>query len=88
MATMTLSVPNNDISVFKLIVQRMGWIIQREAEEKPLFSSAEKAAAKQRGQQLDSFVEKFRTDEISEDDILAEVDAVRQQMYEEGRQTY
>lgn len=88
MATMTLSVPNNDISIFKLIVRRMGWIIQRESEEKPLFSRAEIAAAKHRGQQLDNFVEKFRTEEISEDDILAEVDGVRQQMYEEGRQTH
>ena len=46
------------------------------------------AAAKKRAARLDYFVEKFRTDEISEEDILAECDAVRQEMYEEGQQAH
>ena len=33
MTTMTLQIPNNDVSMFKLIVERMGWLLQREAEE-------------------------------------------------------
>ena len=44
------------------------------------------AASKQRTARLDYFVEKFRTDEISEEDILAECDAVRQEMYEARQQ--
>lgn len=88
MTTMTLSVPNNDVSVFKLIVQRMGWILQRETEENPAFTRTEMKAAEKRGQQLDQFVQKFRTDDISEEDIFAEVDAVRQQMYEAGQQAH
>lgn len=87
MTTMTLSVPNNEVSVFKLIVQRMGWVLQCETEEKPTFTRAEVKAAEKCGQQLDKFVNKFSTDDISEEDIFAEVDAVRQQMYEAGLQT-
>lgn len=83
---MTLTIPNNDISMFKLIVQRMGWLLQREVEEQTPFTFAEQQAAMRRGQKLDYFVDKFRTDELSEEDILAEVDAVRQEMYESGQQ--
>jgi hypothetical protein len=41
---------------------------------------------KERAIKLDYYVEKFRTDEISEEDILEECEAVRQEMYEEGQQ--
>ena len=86
MATMTLTIPNNDISMFKLIVERMGWMLQRETEEQPMFTPAEVQAAKKRGETLRQFIEKFRTDEISEEDIIAECEAVRQEMYEERQQ--
>ena len=86
MATMTLQIPNNDISMFKLIVERMGWMLQPEAEEQPTFTRAEVQAAKQRGKTMRQFIDKFRTDEISEEDIWAECEAVRQEMYEKGLQ--
>lgn len=85
---MTISIPNNDVSIFKQIMERMGWIIQNEKEEKPTFSYAETMAAERRVQQLDRFVEKFHTDEISEEDIFAEVDVVREQLYESKQQTH
>lgn len=86
MATMTLQIPSSDISMFKLIVERMGWMLQRETAEQPAFTRAEVKAAKKRGEIMRQFIEKFRTDEISEEDIWAECEAVRQEMYEERQQ--
>ena len=88
MATMTLQIPNNDVSLFKLIVERMGWMLQLEADEKPTFSQAEIEAARKRGETLRQFIEKFRTDEISEEDIWEECEAVRQERYEERMQAH
>jgi len=82
MATMTLEIPNSDVSLFKLIVERMGWLIQRETMDHPQFTRAEIQAAKKRGKTMRKFIDEFRTDEISEEDILAECEAVRQEMYE------
>jgi hypothetical protein len=86
MTTMTLKIPSSDVSMFKLISERMGWMLQNEVEEKPTFTRAEVEAAKKRGKTMMQFVEKFRTDDITEEDILAECDAVRQEMYEAKRQ--
>ena len=86
MTTMTLKIPSNDVSMFKLISERMGWMLQNEVEDKPTFSRAEVQAAQKRGKTLRQFIEKFRTDEISEEDILAECEDVRQEMYEKGQQ--
>lgn len=86
MTTMTLKIPNNDISMFKLIVERMGWLLQQEANEQPTFTRAEVDAAKRRGETLRQFIEKFRTDEISEEEIREECEAVRQEMYEKRLQ--
>ena len=83
---MTLQIPNSDISMFKLIVERMGWMLQRETVEQPTFTRAEVEAAKRRGETFRQFIEKFRTDEISEEDIWAECEAVRQEMYEKRQQ--
>jgi hypothetical protein len=86
MTTMTLKIPNNDISMFKLIVERMGWLLQQEATEQPTFTRAEVEAAKKRGKMMRQFIEKFRTDEISEEEIREECEAVRQEMYEKRLQ--
>ena len=83
---MTLKIPNNDISMFKLIVERMGWLLQQEATEQPTFTRAEVEAAKKRGKMMRQFIEKFRTDEISEEEIREECAAVRQEMYEKRLQ--
>ena len=86
MTTMTLKIPNNDISMFKLIVERMGWLLQQEATEQPTFTRAEVEAAKKRGKMMRQFIEKFRTEEISEEEIREECEAVRQEMYEKRLQ--
>jgi hypothetical protein len=86
MATMTLQIPNHDVSFFKLIIERMGWLLEREVEEQPTFTLDEVQAAKKRGEALSQFIEKFRTDEISEEEIREECEAVRQEMYEERQQ--
>lgn len=85
---MTLKIPNNDISLFKLIVERMGWLLQQEATELPSFTRAEVEAAKKRGETMRQFIETFRTDEISEEDIIAECEAARQEMYEKRLQAH
>lgn len=82
MATVTLEVPTNDLNIFETLVQRMGWIMRREISDKPVFSPSENLAAKKRAETMRQFIEKFRTDEISEADIWAECEAVRQEMYE------
>ena len=88
MATMTLQIPNSDISMFKLIVERMGWMLQRETTDQSEFTRAEIQAAKKRGKTMRQFIDEFRTDEISEEDILAECEAVRQEMYEKRLQAH
>ena len=80
MATMTLTIPNSDVSLFTLMAERMGWVLQGEPTKQP-------KAAKKRRQTIDYFIDLFRTDEITEEEILAECDAVRQEMYEKGLQT-
>ena len=86
MATITLEVPTADLNMFEMLVQRMGWMLRYKAEEPPTAPPSENAAARQRGQKLEYFIDKFRTEDITEEDILAECDAVRQEMYEAGKQ--
>lgn len=86
MATMTLEVPTADLNMFEILVKRMGWVLQHVTERPSAFTPAEEHAAQQRAQKMESFVDKFRTDDITEEDILAECDAVRQEMYEARRQ--
>ena len=86
MATMTIEVPAADLNMFEMLVRRMGWILQDVGEKPTTFSQSEERAAQQRAEKMESFVNKFRTDDITEEDILAECDAVRQEMYEARQQ--
>ena len=86
MATITIEVPKADLNMFEMLVQRMGWMLRYKAEEPPTVPLSEEDAAHQRGQKLEYFIDKFRTEDITEEDILAECDAVRQEMYEAGKQ--
>jgi hypothetical protein len=61
------------------------WLADHLIEQVAREESIEEAE-KQRAKKLDYFIEKFRTDEISEEDILAECEAVRQEMYEARQQ--
>ena len=61
------------------------WLADHLVEQVAKEESVENAE-KERAKKLDYFLEKFRTDEISEEDIWAECEAVRQEMYEEGLQ--
>ena len=53
-------------------------LIEQVAKEETVENAEEERARK-----LDYFLEKFRTDEISEEEIREECEAVRQEMYEE-----
>ena len=57
-------------------------LIQQVAQEE-----ARETASTQQALTIDYFIDKFRTDEISEEDIFAECEAVRQEMYEKRMQT-
>ena len=83
---MTIEVPAADLNMFEMLVRRMGWILQDVGEKPTTFSQSEERAAQQRAEKMESFVNKFRTDDITEEDILAECDAVRQEMYEARQQ--
>ena len=61
------------------------WLAEHLIEQ-ATFTREEVEAAKKRGETMRQFIEKFRTDEISEEDIWAECEAVRQEMYEERQQ--
>lgn len=86
MATMTIEVPSADLNMFEVLVKRMGWMLRHEAKETSTYSRSEERAAQQRAHKMESFVDKFRTEEITEENILAECDAVRQEMYEAKQQ--
>lgn len=58
------------------------WLAEHLIEQAASEESAEEAE-EERAKKLDYFLEKFRTDEISEEDIREECEAVRQEMYEE-----
>jgi hypothetical protein len=45
-------------------------------------------AEEERARKLDYFLEKFHTDEISEEEIREECEAVRQEMYEKRLQAH
>ena len=83
---MTIEVPAADLNMFEVLVRRMGWILRNVVDSPSTFSLSEERAAQQRAQKMESFVDKFRTDAITEEDILAECDAVRQEMYEARQQ--
>ena len=61
------------------------WLAEHLIEQVAKEESAE-STEKERAEKLDYFLEKFRTNEISEEDIWAECEAVRQEMYEERQQ--
>lgn len=84
MATMVLSVPNSEISLFKQLISKLGWKLEKEISSS--CTSNEMEIARKRSQQLDYFIEAFRTEELKEADVLAEVEAVRKEMYEAGQQ--
>ena len=54
------------------------WLAEHLIEQAAKEESVENAD-KERARKLDYFLEKFRTDEISEEDIWAECEAVRQE---------
>ena len=61
------------------------WLADHLIEQVATEESVEKEE-KERAEKLDYFLEKFRTDEISEVDILEECEAVRQEMNEKRQQ--
>ena len=78
----TISLDNILYSLGFLSSDNKRWLAEHLIEQAAKEESVEKEE-KERAEKLDYFLEKFRTDEISEEDIRAECEAVRQEMYEE-----
>lgn len=85
MANVTISLDNILQALSYLSKSNKRWLADHLIEQVNQ-EEAKEVAAKQRVAKLDYFVEKFRTDEISEEDIVAECEAVRQEMYEKKQQ--
>lgn len=81
----TISLDNILSSLGFLSSSNKRWLAEHLIEQAAKEESIEDAE-KQRAEKLDYFLEKFHTDEISEEDIIAECEAVRQEMYEAQRQ--
>ena len=85
MTNVTISLDNILQLLSPLSKSNTQWLADHLIEQVAREESIEEAE-KQRAKKLDYFIEKFRTDEISEEDILAECEAVRQEMYEARQQ--
>ena len=81
----TISLENILQMLSSLSKSNKRWLAEHLIEQAAKEESVENAD-KERARKLDYFLEKFRTDEISEEDIWAECEAVRQEMYEERLQ--
>lgn len=86
MTNVTISLDNILQLLSPLSRSNKQWLAEHLIEQVAKEKSVEDAE-QQRAEKLDYFLEKFRTDEISEEEIFAECEAVRQEMYEERLRT-
>ena len=83
MTNVTISLDSILYSLGFLSSSNKRWLAEHLIEQASAEESVEKEE-NERAAKLDYFLEKFRTDEISEEDIIAECEAVRQEMYEKN----
>ena len=81
MTTMTVQIPNNQVSWFEQMIRAMGWVFKKEenpsvVEDKPHVLESE----------VDELMSMFNTDQISQEEIDRECELVREEMYH-ARQT-
>lgn len=82
MTTMTVQIPNNQVSWFEQMIRAMGWDFKKEenpsvVEDNPQVLESE----------LDELTSLFNTDQISQEEIDHECELVREEMYH-ARQTH
>ena len=78
MTTMTVQIPNSEISWFEQMIRAMGWKFITEEAPK-----ADTKAMASLETDVDKLVKMFRTDRISQEDINEECELVREELYNE-----
>ncbi len=76
MTTMTVQIPNSQVSWFEQMIRAMGWVFKKEenpsvAEDKPRVLESE----------VDELLSMFNTDQISQEEIDHECELVREERY-------
>ena len=76
MTTMTVQIPNSQVSWFEQMIRAMGWVFKKEEnvadiKDKPCVFEAEVA----------ELLSMFNTDQISQEEIDNECELVREEMY-------
>lgn len=81
MTTMTVQIPNSQVSWFEQMIRAMGWVFKKEENaviaDKPRVFETE----------VDELLSMFNTDQISQDEVDRECELVREEMYH-ARQTH
>lgn len=76
MTTMTVQIPNSQVSWFEQMIRAMGWVFKKEenadvAEDRPQTFEAE----------VDELLGMFNTDQISQDEVDRECELVKDELY-------
>lgn len=83
--TATISLDNILQMLSPLSKSNKQWLADHLIEQ-VAYEDSIKKEEKERAKKLDYFLKAFRTDEITEEEIWEECEAVRQEMYEKGLQ--
>ncbi len=77
MTTMTVQIPNSQVSWFEQMIRAMGWVFKKEedtaviADQPRVFES-----------EVDELLAMFNTDQISQDEVDRECELVKEEMYD------
>ena len=82
MTTMTVQIPNSQVSWFEQMIRAMGWVFKKEenaavvADMPQVFED-----------EVDELLNLFNTDQISQEEVDRECELVKEEMYH-ARQTH
>ena len=82
MTTMTVQIPNSQVSWFEQMIRAMGWVFKKE--ESPTVVTDDSRALEA---EVDELLSMFNTDQISQEEVDHECELVREELYE-ARQTH
>ena len=82
MTTMTVQIPSGQVGWFEQMLRSMGWVFRKE--ETPIAVAIEKPRVFEA--EVDELLAMFNTDQITQEDVDRECEAVREELYD-ARQT-
>jgi len=82
MTTMTVQIPNSQVSWFEQMIRAMGWVFKKE--ESPAVDTDDSRAFEA---EVDELLNMFNTNQISQEEVDRECELVREELYE-ARQTH